>query len=61
MKFKPPHHIDDTPLNTKRFFVEASDNVINKEYHTIGVEMDDRMSVNTEYQRNKETQSPTVR
>jgi len=53
-------YIDDTPLNTERFFLGASDNVIEGEYHAIGVEINDRMSVNTEHQRNKETQSPTV-
>jgi len=61
MKFKPPiTYIDDKPVNTKLFFVEASYSVIDETYYTIIVEINDRMNVNTEHQKNKETQSPTV-
>ena len=43
MKFDPlVTDIDDTPVNTKLFFVGASDNVIDGEYYAIGVEINDR-------------------
>ena len=43
--------IDDTSVNTKLFFVEASYSVIDETYYAIGVEINDRIGVNTEYQR----------